>query len=204
MSTIDIEKPTLQCPIPEAANVAVHKRLFTVSEYAIMGETGILSHHERTELIGGEVILMSPMGPRHALLVRRLTAYLSNQVGQQAIVSPQCPLQLDTYSEPEPDLVLLRNRPDEYGTKHPRGEDVLLLIEVSDSTLEFDRAEKTPRYAKAGIPELWIVDLKQQQIEQYSQPNQGKYDKKVVCKVTDEIRSLGSPIIAIQVGKLFA
>jgi Uma2 family endonuclease len=204
MATIELDRPTAISEIPPPAYSAEGRRLFTVQEYLQMSENGVLRPEERTELIGGEVRQMNAMGLLHAVLVRRLTTYFNDQRGEQVIVSPQCPLQLDEHSEPEPDLVLLKWRTDEYSTSHPRGEDTLLLIEVSDSTLRYDREEKTPRYAAAGIPEVWIVDVEHQQIEQYSRPNQGRYEKSDVWKIDQEIRSLGLPQVMISVGKLFA
>lgn len=204
MATIESPLPIAIVDAPPPKYSAEGRRLFTVDEYALLGANGILRPDERTELIGGEVRHMNAMGPRHAVLVRRLTAIFIAQSREQFIVSAQCPLQLDKFSEPEPDLALLKWKPDEYADSHPSSDDVLLLVEISDSTLRFDREEKLPRYAAAQIPEVWIVDVQQQQIEQYSAPNQGIYEKKEVCKLGDEIRSLGSPAILIQAGKLFA
>lgn len=169
-----------------------------------MGECGVLGVDERTELLGGEVRQMNAMGPRHAVLVRRLTTYFNDRRGEQVIVSSQCPLQLDELSEPEPDIVLLKWRADEYANSHPKAGDTLLLVEISDSTLQYDRVEKMPRYALAGVPEVWIVDVENQQIEQYWQPNHGVYEKKEVRKMGDEIRSFGSQSMVVSVGKLFA
>jgi Uma2 family endonuclease len=204
MATVEIETPVVMGDSPAPVYVAEGRRLFTVDEYALMGAKGVLRPDERTELIGGEVRLKNAMGPLHAELVRRLTVELIRQAGSHAAISPQCPFVLDELSQPEPDLALLRNRGNEYAANHPRAQDVLLLIEVSDTTLKFDREEKLPRYAKAGIPEIWLVDVDQQQIEQYSQPNQGVYEKKGVRKINDEIQSLGSPTISLAVMGLFA
>jgi Uma2 family endonuclease len=112
-------------------------------------------------------------------------------------------VRLNDLSLPQPDVVLLRARPDGYLKALPNPDDVILLIEVSDSTIQFDRNEKIPRYAAAGIPEAWLVDTTLQQIEQYSRPNQGRYEKSDVWKIDQEIRSLGSPQIVIAVGRLF-
>lgn len=180
------------------------RRLFTVSEYALMAEKGVFKPEERTELLGGEVRLMSPVGPMHAEVVNRLNKTVILQCGDDAYVSGQNPLRLDDYSVPQPDLVICRIKGGGYKSGPPTPNDVLLVVEVSDSTIRLDREEKLPRYAAARISEAWIIDVEAQQIEQYSEPSQGVYEKKVVRKIDDEIRSLGSPTIVIQVGKLFA
>lgn len=140
-----------------------------------MLDAGILSEDDRVELLEGEVIAMSPIGSRHAACVNRLNALLSAHVGSAAVVSVQNLIVLDDYSEPQPDLALLQPRTDFYADSHPTPDDVLLLIEVADSSLAFDREEKLPIYAQAGIREVWIVDLVHQQIVVYAEPMAGKY-----------------------------
>jgi Uma2 family endonuclease len=203
-----IETPTplqISPPIAPAQPppVAGQRRLFTVDEYAAMAQSGVLKPDERLELIGGELRLMSPIGPLHAEVVRRLTVALVLQSQDQAILSVQNPLLLDDHTQPQPDLLLLKPRAGGYAASHPQPTDALLLIEVCDISLEQDRTEKLPRYAAAGISETWLVDLEKQQIEQYSQPNQGLYERKEVRKLNDEIRSLGTPPLIIAVKSLF-
>lgn len=120
------------------------KRWFTVGEYNRMAETGILTEHDRVELIQGEIVEMSPIGSRHAACVNRLTTVLSRQGGAGAIVSVQNPIVVDDYSEPEPDVALLRARADFYETRHPEPEDVLLVIEVAETSVETERGVKVP------------------------------------------------------------
>ena len=156
-------------------SVEIAKRLFNVQEYERMVETGILSEDDRVELIGGEILEMSPIGSRHAACVKRLNKLLAARVGASAILSVQDPVVLDDLSEPEPDVVLLRPSPDFYEQGHPRPSDVLLLIEVSDTTLKFDRQIKMPLYARAGIEELWVVNLQDDEVEVYAQPSGGAY-----------------------------
>jgi Uma2 family endonuclease len=151
-------------------------RPFTVSEYYRMYATGILSEDERVELLKGEVIQMAPVGSRHAACVNRLNslfAFLA--AAQKAVVAVQNPLHLDDYSEPQPDLVLARFRPDYYAAQHPTPQDVLLLVEVSDTSEDYDRTVKLPVYAQAGIPEVWLVDLTRQRLEAYQQPTAQGY-----------------------------
>jgi len=151
------------------------KKWFNVTDYYRMADTGILTGKDHVELIEGEIIKMSPIGSRHAACVNRLTAYLHAVVQNAAIVSVQNPVHLDEYSEPEPDLTLLKPRKDFYANAHPLPADVLLIIEVSDTSFEYDRDIKLPLYAKAGIPEVWLIDLQNEKIEIHRQPVANRY-----------------------------
>jgi len=142
-----------------AATMRPTRRRFTVDEYHKMVDCGILHEDDRVELIEGEIVQMSPIGSRHAAQVRRLNRVLGRLVADRAIVAVQDPVALSPDSEPEPDVTLLAPRPDFYRARHPGPEDVLLLIEVSDSSADHDREIKLPLYARAGIREVWIVDL---------------------------------------------
>ena len=153
----------------------VEKKRFTVEEYHRMAELGVLGAADRVELIEGEIVEMAAMGSLHAACVRRLDALLSRKLGDTAIVSPQCPIQLSDLSEPEPDLALLKPREDFYAERHPWPEDVLLVVEVSNTSLEYDTMVKLPLYAAAGIPEAWIVNLDRQTVEVHSNPATGTY-----------------------------
>lgn len=161
----------------QVAQFRSKKRLFNVQEYYRMAEVGILRPDERVELINGEIIQMSPIGSRHGGCVNALNALLGEIKGRIAIVSIQNPLDVDGYSEPEPDVALLRFRPDHYRESHPTPADVLLLAEVSDSTIAADRRDKVPLYARVGIPVLWIIDVQKDYIEVYSNPSEGQYGK---------------------------
>ncbi|MDB9518549.1 Uma2 family endonuclease [Roseofilum reptotaenium CS-1145] len=157
------------------------KRLFTVEEYHKMGTAGILSAGDRTELIRGEIVQMSPMGPVHAAYVDRLNRILNrlllSQFGEQAWVRVQSPILLDNTSEPEPDLCLLRPRDDFYEEGHPQPEDIFLLVEVADSTLRGDKQIKIPLYAQAQIPEVWLVNIPERCLEVYRQPTPEGYQQ---------------------------
>lgn len=158
-------------------SVQATKRLFTVSEYHQMAQVGIFSEDDRLELLEGEIIEMSPISSRHAGCVGRLTHLFSARVGQHAIVWVQNPVRLSEHSEPQPDLALLKPRPDFYSSEHPKPQDVLLVIEVCETSAEFDRQMKLPLYAKAGIPEVWLIDLSREQIEIYRAPSQQGYSQ---------------------------
>jgi Uma2 family endonuclease len=137
----------------------LQRHRLTVDEYYRMGQAGVFAPDARVELIEGEVIDMAPIGSRHASAVKKLNALLSAAAGAGAIVAVQDPLRLSDASEPEPDLMLLRPRADFYAQAHPGPADVLLLIEVSDSTAAYDCGIKLDLYAKHRVTEVWIVDL---------------------------------------------
>ncbi len=148
---------------------------FTVAEYHQMAEAGILEEQDRVELINGEIIEMSPINPFHAGVVDRLNKLFNRKVGASVIVRVQNPIHLDDHSEPQPDIVLVRARDDFYPKSHPTVNDILLVVEVAESSAMRDRIIKMPAYANALIPELWIVDLKQGVIEVYADPVGGVY-----------------------------
>lgn len=164
---------------------AAQRRLFTVSDYYKMAEAGILSPDDRVELIRGEILKMSPIKSQHAGVINKLVKMLIRQLDDRATVAGQNPLHISKFSEPEPDIIVARFREDEYVERHPRPEDVFLLIEVADSSLAFDRKVKTPLYAQAGIPEYWIVNLNDRQIEIFRSPAEGEYQEKQIVKHTE-------------------
>ncbi|HEY3137418.1 MAG TPA: Uma2 family endonuclease [Blastocatellia bacterium] len=155
----------------------VQKHYFSVSEYYQMAQAGILSEDDRVELIEGEVFEMSPIGKHHAARVDRLNAALNRKFQDKAIVRVQGPIRLDDFSEPQPDIALLRPRDDFYSNSHPTPADVLLIIEVADTSAEYDRSLKLPLYARAGIPETWLMVLPKDTIEVHSHPVHDKYQK---------------------------
>ena len=137
---------------------APSRHLISVDAFHRMGEVGILGPGDRVELIDGEIIDLSPIGVLHAALVARLASWFSQKLGRAAVVWCQNPLRLDDLSEPEPDIAILRPRADFYTTSHPGPADVLLVIEVSDTSLAYDLGTKVPLYARHGIPEVWVID----------------------------------------------
>jgi Uma2 family endonuclease len=148
-------------------------RRFTVAEYQRMGEAGILTADDRVELIEGEIYRMSRVGARHVACVIALEEVLHNGVGHDAVVSTQNPVQMHDDTMPQPDLTILRRR--SYRRSLPTIADILLVIEVSDSTLAYDRGTKLPLYAAAGIAEAWIVDLAAETVERHTDPRDGLY-----------------------------
>ena len=155
--------------------VQIFRWQFTVADFTRMVEAGILAEDDRVELIDGEVRALSPIGPRHVAIVNRLNALLSRQVADRAIISVQNPIQLTNYTEPQPDIAVLRLCEDFYAQALPSPEDVLLVVEVAETSLEYDRDEKIPRYAQTRIPEVWLIDVEQATVTQYTQPDGTRY-----------------------------
>lgn len=166
---------------------------FTVADFARMLEVGFFTEDDRVELIDGEVRVMSPIGPRHAAFVKRLNAVLNRQLGDAAIISVQDPIQLTDYTEPQPDLAVLRPRDDFYMNAHPQPTDVLIVIEVAESSLDYDREEKVPRYAQAFITEVWLIDIEAATITQYTQPDGTQYQQ---TQILSRLQTLVSEAIS--------
>ncbi|HME22085.1 MAG TPA: Uma2 family endonuclease [Acetobacteraceae bacterium] len=156
-------------------NPWVARRALSVAEYHRMAEAGILTERDRVELIEGELIAMSPIGSEHSGTVNALNRTLVRAVGDRAVVAVQNPVQLDDLSEPEPDFALLKPRDDDYRRSTPRPHEVLLIIEVADTSLAYDRAVKRSLYARHGIPEFWIVNLAAKQVEVCRSPAGEQY-----------------------------
>ena len=147
-------------------------RRFTVDEYYRMAEAGIIGPDERVELVDGRIVAMNPIGSPHAWCVKRINGLFS-RLGDRVILSIQDPLRLDDNGEPEPDVVVLR--PDSPEDRHPGPGDVLLVVEVADTSLAYDRGTKAPLYARHGIPELWIVDLGGERVEVHREASPSGY-----------------------------
>ena len=147
-----------------------------VGAYYRMAEAGILSHPQRVQLIDGDVFDINPIGSPHAAVTRRLEQRFARAVADGIVlVSVQNPLRLDAYNEPQPDFVALAPCPDAYAASHPGAADALLVVEVSDSSLEYDRKTKLPVYARFGVPEVWIVDLSGKAVEVCRDPTDSRY-----------------------------
>jgi Uma2 family endonuclease len=156
-------------------SVQMQRRLFTVQEYHLMSEAGIFSDRDRVELIEGEIVQMAAIGTRHASCVNRLARRFSLIPEDLATFAIQNPIQLTERTEPQPDVVLLQPRADYYATAHPVPSEVLLLVEVADSTVDNDRYIKVPIYARSLIQEIWLVDLVKNCLEVYRQPSPNGY-----------------------------
>lgn len=169
------------------------RRLFTVEEYYRMAAAGILAEDDRVELIEGEIVEMTPIGRRHAACVDRLNYLFSQALRDKAVVRVQGPIRLGKRSEPQPDLVLLRWRPDFYASVDPTPADVLLLVEVADTTAGTNRQVKIPLYARNGIPEVWLIDLQQQTITTYLDPSTSGYRTARVVQGNEKLAPTAFP-----------
>lgn len=176
---------------------------YTVDDYYRMADTGILKPDERVELIEGEIIDMPPIGIAHAYAVTRLAAIFSGMAGTRFIVYSQNPIHLNAHSEPRPDIALLRYRADFYRHAHPGPEDILLLVEIADSSLRYDQETKLPLYARHGIPEVWIVDLEHQWLELYRRPAESRYLEKLMPRRGEIVAPEGLAGCEIAWGELF-
>jgi Uma2 family endonuclease len=157
--------------------VEILRKKFTVGQYHQMVESGILTDRDRVELLQGDIIEMSPVASRHAACVDRLNEVLVLGLSARAMVRVQGSIHLGHRSAPQPDVAILRRRPDFYATAHPQADDVLALVEVADTTVEFDRTVKVPLYAQDGIAEVWMVDLKADAVEVYRGPRSDGYQQ---------------------------
>jgi Uma2 family endonuclease len=187
--------------VQEIAAVPV-RRCFSVDEYYRMAEAGILIDDERVELIEGEIVQMPPIGSVHSGVVNRGNDRFAGPLAGRAVVSIQNPVHLSSHSELVPDLALLRPRPDYYDESHPGPADVLLIIEVSDSTLRYDRGRKLAAYAAAGIPEVWIEDVKGKRILIYRAPTDGEYARMEIVGQGGTLSPLAFPDLVLKVTDL--
>jgi Uma2 family endonuclease len=169
------------------------RRRFTVDEYHQMAEAGILAEDDRIELIEGEIIEMSPIGPRHFAEVIRLNEIFVRMFGEAVQVSPQNPIVLSEDTEPEPDLTLLRRRPDYYASGLPGSDDVFLVVEVADTSLAYDRRVKMALYARSGIPEYWLIDLNSETVTVYRDPGPEGYGTTRVARRGERLAPAAFP-----------
>ncbi|MBM4443187.1 MAG: Uma2 family endonuclease [Candidatus Rokubacteria bacterium] len=181
------------------------RRLFTVDEYHRMADAGVFGPDERVELIEGEIIQMSPIGPRHAGCVINLTRMLITRLADRAVVSPQGnPVVIRPRSEPQPDALVLRSRAVSYSRAHPTPDDVLLAVEVSDTTTRFDRIVKARLYARAGIAEYWLVDVGTECIDVFRSPTGEAYAETTRAGRGAVVAPLAFPEVTLAVDDLFA
>jgi Uma2 family endonuclease len=175
----------------------------SASEYLRMGEAGVFGPEARLELIEGEIIEMTPIGSPHAGAVKTLNRLLVRLAGDRAVVSVQDPVVLGDRSVPQPDLALLEPRADGYAAAHPTAANVLLAIEVADSTLSFDLGTKVPLYARAAVPEVWVIDVNEQAIRVYRDPTASGYKTSFTVTGQDNVASVALPDVHVVVSSLF-
>jgi Uma2 family endonuclease len=189
--------------MPAQAALRVRVRPIAVDEYYRMGEVGILRSDEHVELLNGRVIEMPPIEPRHNYVLATLHAMLVILLGNRAVPLCQGPVRLDGFSEPQPDIAVVRAPRERYLDAHPTPADVLFVIEVSDSSQAYDRVEKRKAYAGAAIPEYWIVDIRRQRIEVYTEPERSRYQSHAVVLGGQSLAPRAFPNDSIEVNALF-
>lgn len=171
---------------------APSRHRLTVADYRRMGEAGIFAPQDRVELINGEIIDMSPIGSLHAALVDMVASLLHQHCGRSAIVRNQNPLALDDVSQPQPDIVVLKSRQDFYSTAHPGPADVMLVIEVADTSLAFDLSVKVPLYAAHDIPEVRVIDAATRRTHRFRRPEGGRYTEQDLVEPTEPLACGGA------------
>jgi Uma2 family endonuclease len=178
------------------------KRLISIDDYHRMAADGLFSEDDRVELIEGEIVEMAPIGNRHATAVRRLSILLKDALGRRALIDSQNPVELGDWSEPEPDIAVLAWRDDYYAAAPPGAQDALLLIEIADSSLAYDREVKAPLYAHQGIRESWILDFPGGTLEVYRRPTPAGYREVRRLRRGDEVSPLAFPDVTFSVSDL--
>ena len=186
------------------ATSAATRHKLSVEDYHKLGAAGILTEDNRVELINGELIDMAPIGSLHASVVSTLSMFFARHVGDRAIVSTQNPVILPPDSEPQPDIALLKPRADRYRNALPTATDAMLIIEAADTTLDYDRTIKLPRYASHGIPEMWIVDLQSRRVEVYREPGTDRYSQFVELRTGDVAAPSMLPTVTLGVDEIFS
>lgn len=187
-------------PLNMLAQLKQHR--FSLERYEAMIERGILTEDDRVELIHGAIVDVSPVGDRHTACVKRLIRLFAEIPAQAVTVSIRDPVALPPDSEPEPDAALLKPREDFYERAKPRGQDVLLIVEVADSSLQFDRDVKMPLYAQAGICEAWLVDVDARVVEVYTEPRDGRYSQLHTYRAGEKIIPAAFPEYSFSVDKI--
>ena len=186
----------------ETTENVLPRRRFTVEEFYRMLDAGIFTEDDRVELVEGDIVTMMPIGARHAACVNRLTRVFARLLGDDVIVSVQNPLRLDEKNEVLPDVTVLRFRPDFYANAHPGPEDVLLVVEVAETSLAYDREVKVPLYGRYGIPEFWLINLRDNVVEVYRRPFAQGYKETLVFEKGDTLTPALLPDVHIAVQEI--
>jgi Uma2 family endonuclease len=184
--------------------VAAARRRFTRREYYRMAEAGILGRRERVELIRGEIVEMSPPGRHHRAFVNNLNRLLSRRLPEHTVVSVQNPLPLSHDTEPQPDLAVLRTRDISYKDREAWAEDALLVVEVAESSLAYDRTTKLRLYAEAGIPEYWVVNCTAETIEVHRGPGPDGYRDVRLVTGAATLSPQAFPSVTLSTTEIFA
>jgi Uma2 family endonuclease len=193
----------LERAISNALTNGVKPRLITTSEYDRMIEAGIYTENDRIELLNGEIIETMPKGPRHSVLNDSIIDLFAKTFGEKVYVRSQNPIVLDNFSEPEPDIVLVKPPRRKYLENHPTPNDILLVMEISDTTLAYDRDDKEQAYSRNGIQQYLLLNLQNQTLEDYREPNADGYGAKRTFRSGDVFNLVAFPEIEIKFDDLF-
>ncbi|MGF1601438.1 MAG: Uma2 family endonuclease [Thermosynechococcaceae cyanobacterium] len=178
-------------------------RRITTAEYHQMANVGILAADEQVELIAGQIIQKMPKGPAHSALCKRLEKLLEHRLGDQVLVRLQDPIQLNSYSEPEPDIVVVRPSPNFYADHHPTSTDVYLIIAIADTTIQRDLSTKADLYAEAGITDYWVVSITTQELHVFREPQPDGYQRQLILRAQQSVSLLAFPNCTITVEDCF-
>jgi Uma2 family endonuclease len=191
-------------PIPNLSSTVepMAVKSWTVSDYHRMSEMGILAPDERTELINGQIVLMASKGTPHVTSLHLLANALRDHLGNAAVVRTQDPIQLDDWSEPEPDLIIARGTVLDYADRHPGPSNIELVVEVADSTLKRDCEIKDKVYAQAGIADYWVLDLKNRQLHVFRNPTPTDYTSHLILTAPNEIAPLSFPSLSLSLSAI--
>jgi Uma2 family endonuclease len=182
---------------------SIHLKYWTVQEYHLMSDLGILDPNERTELIAGQIVIMTAKGTPHVLTLRILANVLENALGDKSVfVSTQDPIRLDNFSEPEPDLAIVKGTILDYAEHHPVPEDIYLVIEVADSTLKQDCEVKDKLYARSNIAEYWVIDINNRQVRIFRDPSPTGYGSQLMLTETHSVSPLAFPEIVLSIASI--
>jgi Uma2 family endonuclease len=203
MSVSITEEPITALLLSSATSESIHNlKSWTVQDYHRMSEMGILDPNERTELIDGQITLMVAKGTPHVITLQLLASELLGQLGTTVLIRTQDPIHLDNSSEPEPDLVIVRGEILDYVDRYPQPNDIYLLVEVADSTLNYDCQVKDKTYAKAGIPDYWVVDLKNRQVHVFRNPTPTGYASQLILAESQTVSPLAFPDVIVPIGSI--
>lgn len=202
-STSKIAVGIESCQRGHEVETEVQRRRFTADEYYRMAEAGVLRADDRVELVDGEIVEMTPIGSRHAACVDRLMQLVQRCAEGRGTLRVQGPIRLDAHSEPVPDLAVLKPRADFYASAHPGPGDVVLLVEVADASLRYDRDVKVALYARAGIPETWLVDLQNERVDVFTQPTLQGYRASRQLRRGERLASQALPASSLLVDEIF-
>ena len=192
----------LPIPVAEDTILAANFKYWTVEEYHHLSELGILESSERTELITGKIVLMTAKGTPHVLTLRLLASSLEKSLDGSVLVSTQEPIKLDDFSEPEPDLAIVKGTMFDYADHHPRAEDVYLVVEIADSTLKKDCEVKDKLYARSNIADYWVIDVKNRQVHIFRTPTATGYASHLILFESEIISPLAFPSIIIPISSI--